>query len=122
MYRDSRDRREIPLTVRLSERQLLKVWAVAKRRGAQFAATLRDLLMEGVLMAEHDSARAAAIEDSNQMLDAFNYKNDEVAVCRTKPATSRFRPRFASASSPSPSRAESPSTMPCARCSPNASR
>lgn len=25
MYRDSRDRREIPLTVRLSERQLLKV-------------------------------------------------------------------------------------------------
>ena len=48
MYRDSRDRREIPLTVRLSERQLLKVGAVAKRRGTQFAATLRDLLMEGV--------------------------------------------------------------------------
>lgn len=52
MYRDRRDARDIPITLRLSERQYLKVLAIAGRRGTQVASTLRDLLMEATIMAE----------------------------------------------------------------------
>lgn len=111
MYRDRRDVKDIPIPLRLSERQLLKVLAVSARRGTQFAATVRDLLMEAVLMAEHDSAAKPENVAANQHTRPFNCR--EGASCRNgNPSLPRLPPPSASGSRKSPSGAESTSTRP----------
>ena len=117
MYRDRRDVRDIPVNLRLSERQFLQVRAVSERRGTQFAATVRDLLMEAMLMAEHGSAPAGNGEDTRKQQKPFN---SEEAACRAGEPFSICRPIFTGASATSLGNGESPSMRPSPNCSPSA--
>lgn len=122
MYRDRRDARDIPITLRLSENQFLKVRAVSERRGTQFAATVRDLLMEAVSIAEDGNRAAAANEDHKKMPDSFNSNKTEEAACRHGKRRFLFPPIFTAGSPTSRSGGESPSMRSCATCSPSGSR